>query len=79
MIKASKHQASLAMSGKRAELIVGEEDLNWLRSVHAPAMRGDVRSAVLYGSEDSPDAVECYASSEPLITDWPIEIWIAGE
>jgi hypothetical protein len=49
------------------------DDIAWLKAVHhAPA---ETQAAILYGREDSPSVVECYASPQPLVTDSPVAVY----
>lgn len=48
-----------------------QEDMAWLIEVHLanrPEFK-QFKSAILYGNEDSPEKVELFFDSDPLITD----------
>jgi hypothetical protein len=49
------------------------EDMQWLEETHlrAHGLMG-ARSAVLFGNEDCPDAVELYCQENPLISSMPV-------
>jgi len=45
------------------------DDIQWLRDNHIPSLPDNVQSAVLYGSEDSPERVDTYTEINPSIDD----------
>jgi hypothetical protein len=58
----------------RCDLLNDPEDLAWLRSAHLREVQDlpEFKSAVIWGSEDSPEKVEIYADADPLWTDTPL-------
>ena len=54
------------------------DDIAWLRDVHIPTLPLDCGFAILYGNEDWPERLECYACRDPLVTDTPT-VYVADE
>jgi hypothetical protein len=67
----------IMMTRKDDEVGVGEFDsIAWLFGVHInepdnPA----IKSALVYGSESSPERVDLYTQEEPWVTDDPVRTW----
>ncbi len=48
-------------------LIDEREDVQWLRDVHLPGMPGDVKAAMVFGNEDSPDKIVTFEVQAPTL------------
>lgn len=52
------------------------EDMRWLRQVHLPLLPAEFHSAVVSGNEDSPDRIDVYFRTDPLISDKPMSYYL---
>ena len=53
----------------RMTLLNTKEDVQWLREVHVPDLPSWVKSAVIFGNEDSPSRIRAYRDEDPNLDD----------